>query len=263
MDETPPQLIQAAFEVARGSGKLDWHRMTLPVLKNRLLTLTDRTFRETEFGVGTFRDFVRLAAGTVRLDESVYPAEAVLLAGEAHTATRVQVRSDLWRAVMDYSSGAKFVWDATEGAARVALLSDDDSLPVIPTISEEELGALRKSFADRYAPTMTPSLGERLRTWQAKGLPSKFIPRGLLKDWNQTLKSHVSERLHSWFEASDIPEPADLLRPIAVAKSRAGEPGLNDLRSLVIDCVNAMSEEELMELKLPPAAVLRICRQHG
>ena len=52
------QLIVSAYERARSSGKLDWNKMTMAVLKNRLLDLTQGAFDETTYGATSFTDFV-------------------------------------------------------------------------------------------------------------------------------------------------------------------------------------------------------------
>ena len=44
------ELLEKAFVSARDSGKRGWNRMTIAVLKNRLLQLTNRTFTESTFG---------------------------------------------------------------------------------------------------------------------------------------------------------------------------------------------------------------------
>src|SRR5262249_7211649 len=140
-----------AFEQARSSGKPDWFRMTIAVLKNRLLTLTNREFHESHYGVHTMRDFVGLARDTVNIDSSTYPPIVTLLSAETEQiekrpVTKSRVRPDLWRAVLDYSHGYTFVWDTDTKSAREALPAD--AFPVLPTISENELRSWRTSFAE-------------------------------------------------------------------------------------------------------------------
>src|SRR5947209_1662910 len=83
--DSPPDprlLIKAAFEAARGRGKLDWRRMTLGVLKNRLLQLTNRRFSETELGFTTLEDMLGNFGDLVRLDHTTRPTTVEFL-GEA------------------------------------------------------------------------------------------------------------------------------------------------------------------------------------
>src|SRR5262245_29507279 len=109
-------LVRRAFDRARSSGKEDWHRMTVPVLKNRLLLVTEGTFRESDFGAVSFRDFLkRLPGGVVPLDESQNPAVVQLVTDEIphrgeHRPFFPRIRPDLWRAVLDYSSGRRYSW---------------------------------------------------------------------------------------------------------------------------------------------------------
>jgi hypothetical protein len=66
-------LILQAFRMARDSGKADWRRMAVAVLKNRLLQLTRGAFSETAFGAQTFPEFVLRDAEITRLDKSTWP----------------------------------------------------------------------------------------------------------------------------------------------------------------------------------------------
>ncbi|MFY9821522.1 MAG: hypothetical protein WAM82_09070 [Thermoanaerobaculia bacterium] len=128
--------------------------MTIAVLKNRLLTLTGGQFKETEFGAQTMRDFVKLASDIVRLDDTGHFPVAVLLEGELTDLLRespplLRVRADLWRAIVDYSHHSTFVWDPDRNRARVKLVTDD--LPVLPTLTENEMRGWRRSFAEKHS----------------------------------------------------------------------------------------------------------------
>lgn len=122
-------LIQQAFERAKVGGKPDWHRITTAVLKNRLLDLTGNTFNEAKYCADTFTAFVLRYSDIVHLDRSKFPpivqlrdAELDTLApGYVETASnRVRVRSDLWQAVLDYSSGTRYV--GTRPRSRLCLV---------------------------------------------------------------------------------------------------------------------------------------------
>lgn len=141
-------LVRRAFDAARNSGKEDWHRMTVPVLKNRILLITGGHFREAEFGASSFRSFLsRLPDGLVTLDESRKPATVELATADVtHRGDRrsfyPRIRPDLWRAVLDYSSGRRYVWDASSGLARPATAADHaPSLPTITPIQFAEWAA--------------------------------------------------------------------------------------------------------------------------
>lgn len=265
MDPRASQLIEAAFEQARNAKKPDWRRMTTAVLKNRILALTGHRFDEREFGVSSFREFVRLAGDLISIDESAHPAEVMLHAvGPSERPNAridlTQVRPDLWRAVMDYARGADFVWDVAAGKARVRGATDDPTL-TLPTVSPHELEEWRREFFDLHATDLEPRQLDGLRLWKEKGLPSKFIPRTLLGTWNLTLKQKVVEILRSWFQSKALPEPPDLLRPRAWPEpllKKAADPA--SLRQLVLRCVQEMDEGELAGLKIPVGVVARALR---
>lgn len=71
------ELVRTAFAAAKAGGKDAWDTMTLAVLKNRLLSLTDGDFDEKEYGASTMTEFTRL------LSE---PTERVVVRG--HPAVR-------------------------------------------------------------------------------------------------------------------------------------------------------------------------------
>jgi len=124
MSDSPSarQLVQTAFDRARQSGKPDWWIMAIPVLKNRLLQMTDREFRETNYGARSFRDFIQQHADILRVEETPFPGFVVLRSAEpehqpglAPRGAVLEVSPDLWRAVLDFSSGNKYVWDKSKG----------------------------------------------------------------------------------------------------------------------------------------------------
>ena len=91
--------------------------MTIPVLKNRLLLLTKNTFKEADFGAISFRDFLSKVPDIVRVDGASVPGFVILKSAaperperpSANAVRSEQIRADLWRAVLDYSSGHRYV----------------------------------------------------------------------------------------------------------------------------------------------------------
>lgn len=255
-------LIRSAFEQARASGKADWRRMSIAVLKNRMLELTDRKFSERQYGARTFRDLVAGAVDVVRLDTTVYPAVAELLepTGEsvaagpgpepARTRPWTRVRSDLWNAMMDTPSGRRFVWDAKEEIARESASIDPPDIPILPTVSAEEMAAWRAEFAKKYE--LDPAAAEKLAVWQKHRLSSTVLPPAIRGEWLTDLKRRVENRLRTWFRDQKIVEPPDLLT------GKTDDRGsLQALREVVTECVAVMTERELSELNLPASAILR------
>lgn len=261
MVEVPPppsyrveELIIAAFRAARDRGKPDWERMTLAVLKNRMVQLSRRGFDERRHGVATFRELIQQYSEIVRLDGHV----AELVVGElpprqpaAPESKQARIRPDLWRAVMDYTSGKSFVWDAVQGQAREAAPGETDNQ--LPTISAKELGEWRDAFV------ATQALTPQLVRWRDDAHATKELPRGLRGEWNGFVKRRVESRLRSWFDTRglELPAIADEPAPEGVVRS-----SIDELRALVAGCVSVMTAEELAEIRLPPSVVLR-ARQKG
>lgn len=263
MEKDRAALIGQAFEKARTSGRSDWRFMTVAVLKNRILDLTQRRFHERQFGAETFLDFVRGASDMVRIDETRSPA-LVEFVGEPAPGASIGrrdagIRPDLWRAVMDYSSKRTFVWDGTEGLAREIREGESDAF-VLPTVTAETLNDWRAGFCSRFSETGTNTATlVRLETWQKGRLPSSFLPGPLRGDWNEELKTRVEKRLREWFSRKAVEPPADLVtdRTPATAGDR-DDRRIEALRALVLACVQEMTERELAELPLPASAVLRV-----
>jgi hypothetical protein len=265
MTDTPSQLIQSAFAQANKSGKSEWHRMTIAVLKNRLLTLTNGQFKETAFGAQTMRDFVKLASDIVRLDDDGHLPVVVLLAEEPTEVPResppsIRVRADLWRAIVDYSSHSTFVWDSERNCARAKLVTDD--LPALPTITDNDLRDWRRSFVDRHAAGLDAATINEVRVWQDRILSSKVLPRQLAETWLTELRDKVLSRLRLWFAESGIKEPPDLLQTLDASKFESKSySDISALRRLAIDCIKIMNEQELSELRFPPGVFLRAMQE--
>ena len=112
--EDARDLILQAFRQAWSSNKPDWYRMTTPVLKNRILALTDGRFTEARYGARSLTDFVTKFDDLITLDGSRIPPIVELRDQERIHVTPSElergprpprIRSDLWRATLDYASG--------------------------------------------------------------------------------------------------------------------------------------------------------------
>lgn len=248
------RLIRAAFAQARASGKTDWQVMTLAVLKNRILDITDRKFSERDHGAAGIRDFVEKYPTLVELNgasarligsaESLSPVEAA-----HHSSVEPRVRADVWRAFMDFRSGIRYAWDPGVRAARPA--ERGDAL-IIPTVTPSDMASWRDEFArEQDAPD---SLGE----WLDKGLPTRALPRALQGPWNGFVRRRVAERASAWFEQAGVDPPAILVRDGNRSEKR--EPTAQEIREVIISCIRTMTLEELRALRLPAAAVARARR---
>jgi hypothetical protein len=267
-------LIRQSFEAARESEVADWRSMTSAVLKNRILDLTGRGFDESRWGAENFRGFVDQFREIVEVDTSKRPPRVVYLAettdpeaqhadvGEGSTITRVasgrskRIRQDLWRAIIDYSSGQIYVWD---GEMAVPKADDADASPVLPTLDQSELRGWRKDFVDGITSPDDASLGSFLAVWANSESGTSGLPGPLRQQWIEHLKNQVAQRLLDWFSEESVVPPSDLIED--VRPRRSASANVEALRSYVMDCVRAMNQAELEDLRLPPSAALRAARR--
>jgi hypothetical protein len=258
MEHSPSarNLIERAFAQARRSGKPEWWVMAIPVLKNRLLQITGHGFKESDFGVSTFGEFLQSNADVLEIDKSFLPGAVTLKAVEKSerapgtSAPREdRIREDLWRAILDYSSGNRYVWDANSD---VAVMAPEGSGGLfLPTISSKKMAEWKAEF---LASVPGDSDEDRLKTWQARSLPTAALPSALHSKWNRFLKLKVQSTLKEWFESNGVPLPS--LVHAVVPETNRDETGL--FREFVIKCVALMSKEELEKLPIPSSVAFRV-----
>ena len=252
MSEESRTLIERAFERARESGRPDWYRMSVAVLKNRLLDLTGRKFREIDYGAPTFQDFVRQHGDVLEVDNTVTPPVAILKNVPAE-ATGVQpvvplwIRPDLWRAVLDFSSGRRYVWDLERKLAT----SEDVSGPTVQTITADTFNSWKRAFANTVDDDASDG---RLAEWVEHRHPARFLSPGLRQRWIGHLKTSVQKHLEAWFDEQGLEVPPDLLKhPDLGGESVQGR----NLRRQLIDCLLTMTPQELERVQIPASVLLR------
>ena len=258
-EDNGADLVRKAFEMARLSGKDPWDSMTIAVLKNRILTISGGKFNEGQFGVPSFRAFLALhVPSVITIDDSRRPSVVTLSTAETGQSEHdgpsySKIRPDLWRAILDYSSGRVYVWDDHEGVARVAV--EHDERPRLPTASAEEFAAWRQDFAVNHQSALSGEPLLRLQRWAGEGLPTLFLPAHVRLLWNGDLKKRVESRLREWFAEREFQPPANLvfLQPATPTKFNDA----SQLRRFLIACIEGMSEEELRSLQIPAASALR------
>ena len=244
MSDDSRELIRLAFEKAKESGRPNWYGMDVGVLKNRMLDLTNHDFRESDYGAPTFMEFVRSHSDVLELDETRWPP-AVTLKGvnqeseSTSASVRTQVRLDLWQAVMDFSGGARYVWDNDERAARPASDSAADG-PAMPTITVELFTKWKKAFADGVDDAEQDA---RFKDWVEHLRPANFLAARVRYRWNDYLKKEVENHLIAWFQRQKLPLPVDL------SETRHGAVrGRDDeLRRRLIACVRFDDNERVGE----------------
>lgn len=294
--EQPPQtpddplaefraLVLAAFEQALKSGKSNWEEMTSAVLKNRLLDMTGRQFSQERYGSPSFIHLIRRIPDLVEVLDNVPPFRLkikVPVAGqvgrqatteELVTTTistsrvvddwrQIKVRDDLWRAVIDYSSGRKYVLDPKTGLARPQEPSDVDVLE-LPTTNARQYSEWRKEFAESVSNSVKPDFVSLLQDWAVRGGPQTDLPRQLRGRWAEFVKKKVSNRLEEWYIDHDLHPPDDMLLASESLVMPSSEEIVKvvqtrQLRDLIIRAVRVMTYEELASIPLPAEVVLRI-----
>jgi hypothetical protein len=265
--ETPDlrDLVKSAFERARLSGKRPWEVMTIAVLKNRLLDITGHSFSESDYGAASMSSLVLQLPDLLDLDDSAKPPLVRLKVDSSLTVSRagsnLQVRSDLWHAIIDYSRDEPFVWN---GVSAVPQSTDSTASDlVLPTLSPDEEKVIRREFLEHASPNLDEERQSAVQQWIDGQKSPRILPGFLQKQWNEYLKERVVDRLRSWFRQNQLPEPNDLLVPPPPRLIRgqttktSAATRVEELRALVIRCVKHMTSEELLELRLPPQALLR------
>lgn len=257
MVEDPRALIRRAFQMAREQGKPA--RMTIAVLKNRMLTLSDREFDEKKFGASSFREFLEAHPDLVRIDTATrIPAVEFVEDIEAveHVPVDGRIRQDLWNSIMDYSSGKVYAWDPVGQAA--VHREDAPQAQTLPTLTKEEMDGWRLAFVNDWKGSIdNDDELHFLLEWHAKGLTTYALPRDLQGRWNRELKKRVALRLREWFRSTGNEEPDSLIVSRKERRPRPLASSLALLRATVIECVRQMTADEISELRLPPTAVLR------
>ncbi len=270
----PRELIRQAFFAARASGKKpDWFQMTAGVLKNRLLKVTSGGFDERDYGAASFTDFLRAFPDLVDVDTLERPPRVVLKEyATANTSEsqdgprgrRPRIRADLWRAIIDYSSGIQYVWDINAKRARPRNQATAEDLPLIPTLTPDELRQWRRGFLESHPLALAvqdPAESAQLKTWLDRNLSTEALLPVLRAAWNQELSHAVERKLREWFTEFKLESPPDSFQEPATVTQIGTEVG--DLRNLALEVVAHMTAEELKGLSFPSEAVLRALRRRG
>jgi hypothetical protein len=236
-------LIISAFKAAREKGKPEWRRMSIAVLKNRLIQMTHGEFGEARHGASSIRELLARYPQLVKIDDQMIELLGNHSAEESGGAVQ-RVRADLWRATMDYTSGTRYAWDQAAQRAREA--TEGDAL-IIPTLTKEEIQQWRDQFSGR-----DPS-DVKVQRWRSEGLGTYALPLRLRHEWNRFVQAKVTERLSQWLKEHALQVP--LTESVAQIQN---ETPTDRLRAVVVACVQVMTREELADLKIPATVVYRV-----
>jgi len=269
------QFIIDSFAAARAApGRKSWSSMTMAVLKNRIIAASEGTFDETEYGAPNMPYFVRLypnllepkqegvqASVTLR-NESAVPdfVEPARIQTE-EPSKRLRVRSDLWLAIMDYSSGSKYVWDDTSQLARRATAGDAGA-PLFPTVERSKLLEWREELYSSLEGQVDELARAQIRRWIEKRAGTMLLPVAYRAAWNAIQNNRVLDLLNEFFAEKGSPPPRDLL----VSRNRPVSRGSSEeetLRSFLHRCVDAMTDEELSSVNITARVALRAGTTRG
>ena len=271
--EVARKLILQAFETARSSGREDWEEMTVAVLKNRLLDLTDGAFKETDYAAPTFGYFVNLFSDLlqvevrekrqpiVRIRKGALPELQEMPSHRIPPPTYTRLRQDLWKAVFDFRSGRTYVWDIERAVAVSG--APDQTHVVIPTLTPAEESQWREDFLSDLIEVLGSDEAAAATDWQEKRLGTDALPAQLRGPWNGYLRVHVEDRIRKFFDEEGLEAPPDLKSVPDERQRHDRQSGTARLRALVQRCVSEMTHDELAALALPAGVVLRAQSDQG
>lgn len=257
-------LVLDAFRMAARRGKPEWHRMAGTVLKNRLLDLTERSFDEADYGADRFGDLVEQLDDLLTVDHSAKPylielrepyrSEIQQSDAASASSSAKTIRSDLWHAIVDYSSGQKWVWDPRAGKAVLAQEIIEPGEDELPTLDRSTHQSWRAEFAEEHLAGVADEEALKVQLWASKGLGTSALPAQLRGPWNIWMGDRVHERLLGFFQSRGLEPPKDVLIP------RKRPKPADALRKYIVQCVALMSERELKELRIPAEIAMRLRR---
>ena len=231
--------------------------MSVAVLKNRLLDLTERSFRESDYGVTTFLEFVRKQSAILDIDVDQTPPIATFKeavpAGVEPMSPRTRIRSDLWWGALNFSGEQSYVWDLSDHTAR----RESEAVkpgPIVPTLTEERFNGWKRAFAGTLD---DDERDDRIEQWAEQRLPASVLPPHVRHRWNEYLKKNVHAHLMSWFEEQHLSPPEDLLQTLGADAALVQLGRSEELRKRLIACVRAMTLEELERVQIPSSVLLR------
>lgn len=276
------ELVVAAFLHAQRKLGPAAKTMSIGVLKNRLLQITDRRFDPKDFGVRDMRAFLAMLAPQIMVTKQTMHGEVTLtIAPESVSATRAaagdqratgvspvpdvpvevpedvlkpdgRTRPDLWAAVMDYASGHTYVWDERMGEARPS--RGREFLPVMPTVTPVELAEWRRTFIGEQKAGLEGSDLASAQRWQEQGLATVYLPTKLRQAWNRELALRVRQRLHEFF-AQLNPKASSVSRaPVAVVEAEQAADVLGELLAAAKDRGDGFALGELLAQQLQGAS---------
>lgn len=266
-------VLQATFAAARGTRE-DWQSMPLPVLKNRLLALTNGAFHEWDYGWPNLRFLPRAYPDLLELDASNRHGAARYIASPApspaepdvnkRSAPRAapgrgdasRIREDLWDAAVDYRSGLTYVWDPASERAVGVEATDAGARYVFPTIQPEDVREWRAECARKWIALNGDAGRDSVEAWVDN--PRTQVSHRFVETWRADQRSHVASLITDFFEKPGIELPQDAFSP-----SRRAERADLAAREIVRLASEVMTDSEIDALQLPLGVIFRALRHGG
>jgi hypothetical protein len=275
------ELVVVAFLHAQRKLGPEATTMSLGVLKNRLLQITDRRFDPRDFGVPDMRAFLAMLAPEVKVtrmtehgearltvalgatgstaqpqDESPLIDEAAQLTAQAEMPQDLRRpdgrnRPDLWTAIMDYASNQTYVWDERMGKARPRRGRED--LPEMPTLTPVELGEWRRTFIGEQMSVLEGSDLASAQRWQEQGLATDYLPAKLRQPWNRELALRVRQRLQDFFGRLNPKASRIAGAPVAFVEAEQAADVFGELVAAAKDRGDGFAMGELLSQQLHAA----------
>lgn len=266
-------VIKATFAAARGTRE-DWQSMPLPVLKNRLLALTNGVFHEWDYGWPNLRFLPRAYPDLLELDASNRHGAARYIASPPPSSAEPgvsarpvaqatprrgdasRIREDLWDAAVDYRSGLTYVWDPVSERAVGVEAADAGTRNIFPTIQPEVVREWRAECARKWIALNGDAGRDSVEAWVDN--PRTQVSHRFVETWRADQREHVASLITDFFEKSSIELPQDAFSPTR----RAERAGLT-AREIVRLSAEVMTDSEIDALQLPLGVVFRSLRHGG
>ncbi|WP_170290140.1 hypothetical protein [Arthrobacter gandavensis] len=249
----------------------------MAVLKNRLLDLTERGFRESEYGAPNMQYLAYLLQDMLEMESSDRSGMSIVrFKDELDTHLGVfpgpplargysRLRRDIWIAFVDFRAGS-YVWD-TVGKRAIPGEAGPGKL-AIPSLTSQQEAEMRKDFRANVSTDLAQADMQALDEWVTKRLGTMGLPPLLRGQWNGFMRESIASRVSKFFKMSGVEPPADMLATNSPSKTRQHSvtddsrtvPHSYDLRAFILRCVDVMSEDELAALPLSASVCLRAQR---
>ena len=253
-------LLVSAISTLDGAGK-----MPVAAGVSAKMRLLQPTFSLPRSPYRTFRELVLDAESRGVVDVSAGANDLVLKIGEQkkHDSRRGEtLRTDLWRALLDWTNGVVYEYDPKTCDTRRAGAEPSEGTVAVPFLSKDERLAWMRTFAAAETGPQAAELNEALRGEDAVASFHRVVRAtdSLKRRWNRHLRRHVLEAAHAWARQHGIPD-GDILAD-ATARVNEAAPGEShpptastasdeEIRQRVLGILGAMPLHELLRLHIP------------